>query len=74
MKSGSIYVGICGAINGGTLKEANMVSESRSAKRAMVGGGMGRGAVVENNFVKCVSFHIPTVRFAAEVPTNFAVP
>lgn len=39
-----------------------------------MGLGRGFGAEVENSFVNCESFHIPTERFVTEVPANLAVP
>jgi hypothetical protein len=51
-----------------------MVKLSRMRKRAYVGRGMGRGAALENSLVKWESFHMLRVRFAADVPTNLAVP
>jgi len=51
-----------------------MVKLSRMRKRAYVGSGIGRGAALEKSLVKCESFHTLRVRFAAEVPTNLAVP
>jgi hypothetical protein len=73
-KPGHASVDICGPMSGGTLKEAKMVRQSRTAKHAYVGIEIGPGVTVEKSRVKCESFQIPKLRFAAEVPTNFAVP
>jgi hypothetical protein len=67
-------VGICGASRGGTLNDAKMVKQSRSMKSAYVGGGMGRGEVVEKSLVKCESFQSERVMFEADVAANFIVP
>lgn len=74
MTPGSHAVLMCGASNGGILKDAAMVSESRSAKSTNVGDGTGRGETGENNFVKCASFQRHRLRLVAEVAANLAVP
>jgi hypothetical protein len=56
------------------LKDASIVRESRIMNKAYVGPGRGRGAVVPNRRVNCVSFQIPKERFAKEVAANLDVP
>jgi hypothetical protein len=73
-KPGRRWSGMCFARTGGTLNEAKMVRLSRTRKRAYVGSGIGRGAVVEKSLVKCESFHKLTERFVPEAQINLAVP
>ena len=72
--AGSASMGMYGASSGGTLNDAKIVRQSRSVNSAYDAGGSGRGVVVPNRRVKCVSFHRQRDKFAADVAVNFAVP
>lgn len=74
MKAGTICIGNLGASIGGTLKEANIVRESRSVKSRYVGVGMGRAATGLKRRVKWVSFQRQRERFVMDVAANLDVP
>ena len=65
-----------GARRGGRLKEANMVRQSRTVKRAKVGSGTGRGEDADElkSWVKRLSLYRQSARFAELVARNFGVP
>jgi hypothetical protein len=64
-----------GASRGGRLKDAKMVRQSRTVKRAKVGRGTGReGPVDPKSCVKRLSLYRQSARFEVEVATNLGVP
>jgi hypothetical protein len=64
-----------GARRGGRLKDAKMVRQSRTVKRAKVGRGTGReGPVDPKSCVKRLSLYRQRARFEVEVATNLEVP
>lgn len=63
------------AINGGRLKDAKIVRQSRAANRAYDTGGMGRAvATAPKYFVNWLSLYMDSERFAALVAKNLLGP
>jgi hypothetical protein len=64
-----------GASSGGRLKEAKMVRQSRTVKRAKVGRGTGRDEPAEPKIcVNLLSLYRQSARLVVDVPRNLGVP
>jgi hypothetical protein len=70
-----MYVSMRGASKGGRLKEAKMVRQSRTVKRANVGIGTGRlGPLEPKSWVNWLSLYRQRARLDVDVATNLVVP